>query len=394
MQTILCIATFFKGGPFLEECHRQGWSVILLTAESLAGADWPRQAIAEIHTIRQNASKEELEHQVTAIARRHPVARVAALDDFDVETGATIREFLQAPGFGATVANRFRDKLTMRSRARSLGLAVPEFTAVFNDAEVSSWVSRVAPPWVLKPRSSAASTGIRKITGADHLRQTLESLGDSRGSFLLEQFVTGDVYHVDAIVRRGKIVLAVPSKYGTPPMKVAHEGGVFVTRRLRDRSADARRLLAANRTLLTGFELKDGVSHSEFIAGATGLHFLETAARVGGAYIVDMIEAGTGLNFWREWAKIALAGEDGPYEVPKPRSDASGIALCLARQDEPDLSSFADPEIAVRIRKHHHAGLIVKSADYARVEALLAQYVERFSRDFLATMPVPERPAQ
>jgi hypothetical protein len=48
----------------------------------------------------------------------------------------------------------------------------------------------------------------------------------------------------------------------------------------------------------------------------------------------------------------------------------------------------------MRIFRPHHAGLIVKSSDPARVEALLDAYAERFSRDFLATMPVPERPVQ
>jgi biotin carboxylase len=392
--TILCIATYFKGDPFLRECHRLGARVLLLTADTLAGAAWPREAIAEIHTIPRTAGEADIRRVVASIAQRHPIARIAALDDFDVEMGAMLREFLQLPGFGRSVASRFRDKLAMRTTAKKLGVAVPDFTGVFNDDEVNAWSSRVPPPWVLKPRSSAAATGIKKIATAADLWPALHAAGDDRPACLLEAFVAGEVFHVDSIVRNGKVVLAVPSRYGRPPMQIAHEGGIFVTRRLSDKSPEAVALLAANRKLLTGFELRNGVSHTEFIIGKAGVTFLETSARVGGAYIVNVVEAATGVNLWHEWAKLELAGEDGAYKAPKPSHHAAGIALCLSRQAQPDLSAYNDAEIVMKIPKDHHAGVIVRSTDYARVDALLDSYAARFSTDFLATMPAPERPVE
>ena len=127
----------------------------------------------------------------------------------------------------------------------------------------------------------------------------------------------GDVYHVDSIVWNGEVVFAVAFKYGRPPMQIAHEGGIFITRRSRTRPADGSALLALNRRLQDGLGLRRGVSHTEFIRrdGSDGgeFVFLETSARVGGAFIVDTIEAGTGINLWREWAKIEVAGERGSY---------------------------------------------------------------------------------
>jgi biotin carboxylase len=392
MTTILCIATYLKGEDFIRECRAQGCDVVLLTDTKLADAAWPREAIREVQTIARTANEDEIRRAVTAIARTIRIDRVVALDDFDVEMGAMIREFLQAPGFGRTVASKFRDKLVMRTEARRLGLRVPEFTAVFNDEEVSRWIDHVPPPWILKPRSSAASTGLRKVAGRTDLWQALEAVAADRGGYLLEQFVSGDVYHVDSILRHGTIVFAVASKYGRPPFEVAHRGGVFVTRRLRDQSAEAAELLAANHVLLTGFGLRNGVSHTEFIAGAGGVNFLETSARVGGAFIVDVVAAATGVHLWREWARLEIAGETGDYSPPPVLQDAAGIALCLARQETPDLSQYQEPEIVVRLQKHHHAGLIVKSPDYERIEAVLESYTRRFRDDFLATMPAPDRP--
>jgi len=394
MPTVLCIATYFKGDAFLRECRRLGAAVLLLTSDTLANAEWPREAIDELHTVARGASDSDIRARIAAVARRRSISRVAALDDFDVETAGMLREFLQLPGFGRTVASRFRDKLAMRTAARRIGLAVPEFSGLFNDRQVNEWANRVAPPWVLKPRSSAAATGIRKIARLDDLWPALEAAGADRDMCLLEQFVAGEVCHVDSIVRNGEIVFAIASKYGRPPMQIAHEGGIFVTRRLPDSSPDAAALLRANQTLLGGFGLRNGVSHTEFIVGDRGVTFLETSARVGGAYIVDVVEAATGVNLWREWAKIELACEDGAYEAPRPEANGAGIALCLARQEHPDLSGYDDPEIVTRIPKAHHAGLIVRSPDYGRVETLLDDYAHRFARDFLATMPAPERPVE
>jgi biotin carboxylase len=397
-MTILCIATYFKGDPFLRECKALGCTVLLLTTDKLVGAEWPRESIDEIHSVPRDASDEAIRHHVDKIARRHRIDRIAALDDFDVELAAMLREHLRVPGMGRTTASRFRDKLAMRMQARTLGVPVPEFSAAFNDQDVSDWAARVTPPWVLKPRSSAAAIGIKRVDDRDALWRALEAAGDDRGACVLEQFVPGDVYHVDSIVWNSQVVFAVAFKYGRPPMEVSHEGGLFITRRLPDDSAEARAVLAMNRTLPEGLGLRRGVSHTEFIraegAGGAGYVFLETSARVGGAYIVDTIEAATGINLWREWAKVEIAGEHGIYTVPPHQNDYAGIVLTLARQETPDMAAYTDVEIATTIRKDFHAGLIVRSAEPQRVEALLADYTQRFYRDFFATAPPPERPVE
>jgi biotin carboxylase len=395
MLTILCIATYFKGDAFLRECRARGCTVLLLTVDSLAGAEWPREAIDEIHTFRRGAGDDDIRRRVDAIARSRPIERIAALDDFDVELAAMLREHLQVAGIGRTTASFFRDKLAMRMKARALGLAVPEFSPVFNDQAVNDWTGRVSPPWVLKPRSSAAAIGIIKAGSREELWRALDAAGDGRSNRVLEQFVPGDVYHVDSIVWQGKVVFAVAFKYGRPPMQIAHDGGVFITRRLADASEEGRVLLQQNERLQEGLGLLRGVSHSEFIRrGNADYVFLETSARVGGAFIADTIEAATGVNLWREWATIEIAGEHGEYVVPPQRRDYAGIVLSLARQEAPDMSAFTDPEIVTTIRKHHHAGVIVRSPDPLRVEALIEDYMQRFYRDYFATAPPPERPVE
>ena len=390
--TVLCIATYRKGDEFLRECRRQGCRVLLLTDEKLRDADWPREAIDEFFYVRRDMPEADIRKGAAFLARTERIDRIVALDDFDVETAAMLREYLHIPGMGETTGRAFRDKLAMRARARSAGIPCPEFVHPVNHDAINEWTARIAPPWVLKPRSQAAAIGIRKIGTTDELWQMLESLGDDRPEYVLEQFVPGDVYHVDSLVFDRRVVFAAASRYGTPPMAVAHEGGIFVTRTLADDDPVARELKTLNARILDSFGLHRGVSHTEFIRARDGqLYFLETSARVGGAYIVDVVEAATAINLWREWARIEIAGERGSYELPKTRGEFAGIVLSLARQEWPDMSRYTDAEIVTRVNKRHHAGLIVASADEARVRELVESYPARFYADFHASAPPPAR---
>jgi biotin carboxylase len=392
--TLLCIATYRKGDDFLRECRHQGCRVLLLTDESLRDADWPRDAVDAFYYVNRGMPPGDIRKGAAFVARTERLDRIVALDDFDVETAAMLREYLHVPGMGETTSRAFRDKLAMRSRARAASIACPEFVHPVNHEAIHEWTSRVAPPWVLKPRSQAAAIGIKKIGSGEELWRVLDALGDARPEYVLEQFVPGDVYHVDSLVFDRRIVFAAASRYGTPPMAVAHEGGIFVTRTLSDGDPTATRLKAMNARVLDSFGLQRGVSHTEFIRGHDGeIYFLETSARVGGAYIVDVVEAATGTNLWREWAKIEIAGEYGTYAPPPSKGAYAGIVLSLARQEEPDMSGYNDPEVVTRVKKRHHAGLIVASQDEGRVRELVESYAARFYRDFHASAPAPERAA-
>jgi biotin carboxylase len=394
-MTVLCIATYRKGDEFLRECRARGARVLLLTEEKLRDADWPREAIDDVYYIRRDMPADQIRVGAAHLARKERLDRIVALDDFDVELAAMLREYLRVPGMGDTAARRFRDKLVMRERARAAGIPCPDFVHVLHHETLGEWTSRVPPPWVLKPRSQAAAIGIVKLSSVGELWDAVHALGDAQADYLLERFIPGDVYHVDSIVCDGQVRFAIASRYRTPPMTVAHEGGIFVTTTLSNDDSAAAALGALNAQVLTSFGLESGASHTEFIQARDGSwQFLETSARVGGAYIVDVIEAATGANLWREWARTELATAGDPYRPGFKTARSAGIVLSLARQEWPDTSAYTDPEIVTRIRKRHHAGLIVASDRAHRVSDLLDGYVARFTQDFHASAPAPSRPTE
>jgi biotin carboxylase len=394
--TLLCLASYHKGFEFLREAKRQGCRVLLVTSASLQDADWPREAIDDIFYMQDDKKRWKLDDLILGashLARQVPIDRIVPLDDFDLEKASALREHLRIPGMGESTTRHFRDKLAMRVTAQDAGLPVPAFVHVLNDDRIRAFCRRVPPPWFLKPRHQAGAIGIRKINGEDELWAATEALGDERSYFLLEEYVAGDVCHVDSIVYEREVLAAIPSQYGTPPFDVSHGGGVFTTRLMDRTTPAARELLDLNRRLLAALGLVRGVSHSEYIRGRDGrLVFLETSARVGGAHIADLIEAATGINMWAEWAKVEIAGGQQPYTVPPLTTDFAGLLVCLARQEHPDLSAYTDPEIVWRLQKPHHAGVVVRSPNPERVDALLASYSERFHQDFVAALPAAQTP--
>ena len=277
------------------------------------------------------------------------------------------------------------DSLPSPSASRCFSIRALRFFARSTALASSSAALRV-----LKPRFEAGAVGIRKLYDSERVWRTLDELGDNQSFYLLEQFVPGDVYHVDSLIWDREVVFITVSRYGAPPLSITQGGGIFNTRTLSPDSEDAQTIEKHTRDLIKALRMVRGVTHTEFIRGSDGrFYFLETAARVGGANIDRLVDAATGVALWAEAAKIEVAQLRGEqYQLPPIRHDMAGLIICLAQQQHPDLSTYQDPEIVWRLdNKEYHAGLLVASPDYARVEQLLNQYSERFAHDFLAVAP-------
>ncbi len=75
----------------------------------------------------ENLTCEQILNTVSWMARGRRFDRVVALDEFDLETAAMIREHMRLPGMGVTATAFYRDKLAMRMGARERALPCPSF---------------------------------------------------------------------------------------------------------------------------------------------------------------------------------------------------------------------------------------------------------------------------
>lgn len=398
--TFLCISTYFKGNDFLKACKEEGNTVYLVTNKKLETKPWVRDHIDEFFYVEENEAGEYDMNQIinglAYVMRTRPVDRVVALDDFDVEKATHLREYFRIPGMGQTTGRYFRDKLAMRTKAAESGILVPGFSALFNDEAINAFIEKYPGPWMIKPRSEASATGIKKMHNAAELWQTILDLGDKRHAYLVEQFKPGDVYHVDSISYNSRVIFSWNSKYLAPPFDVAHGGGIFRSVTVPFDSSEEHALETLAVDVLKAFGLRHSASHTEVIRCHDDgkYYFLETSSRVGGANLSEMVEASSGINLWKEWAKMETAEAKGEnYKLPPIRKDYSGIIISLARQEWPDLSVFNDPEIVWQMDEPYHVGLVVRSPSRERIIEILDNYVTIIQRDFHASAPAPDKPA-
>jgi len=398
-KTIVCISCYYKGYDFMDEMKKLGNKIILITSENLKEKNWPWQAIDEVFYMPETKpSVWNLDHLVQGFShlmKTRKINAVIALDDYDVEKAALIREIFRIPGMGQTTHRYFRDKLAMRQKAKDSGINVPEFTAVFNNNEVENFISKVPAPWVLKPRSEASASGIKKLKNKEELWEALEGLGEERHLFLLESFKPGDVYHVDSLTFNKQIVFTSASKYLAPPMQVSHEGGVFRTKTLGRYSEEFTALDAANAKVLLNFGLLNGATHTEFIRGKEDgkWYFLETSSRVGGAHIPDLVEASSNINIWREWAKIEDALlRSKSYEVSKPTGYYSGLIVALIKDKNPVYDQFQCDEVVKFIPIDYHVAIVYKSKDSDIILERLDRAAEKIHAHLLNIIPPQEKP--
>ena len=393
--TILCISTYEKGQRFLKEAARLGANVLLLTVDTLEHASWPRESLTKLITMPENLAPAQVLNTVTYLARTNHIDRIVALDEFDLEVAALLREHMRLPGMGESLNRNFRDKLAMRVSAKQKSVPVPEFTGVFNYEDLHTFLRNVPGPWLLKPRANASAIGIRKIESPDDLWPILDQLGDLQSHYVLERFVPGEIFHVEGVTWNGKVLFGAPYKYGKPPMQTMHQGGIFSTRALDRESIDAQSLNTIHKQVIESLGLVSGVTHTEFIKShADGkFYFLETAARVGGAHIADVVEFASGINPWVEWARIEVATLlKMEYTLPNLTYQYAGSVICLARQEHPDTGSYDAPEVVHHLNRHHHAGLILRADSAKRIEDLIGHYTGRFLEDFCAVVPPPDKP--
>ena len=391
--TFLCVSCEYKGADFIKSCKSEGNKVYLVTSKSLENEAWPREFLDDIFFVDSTEhcvwNMTDVINGLAYFMQSHSVDRIVALDDFDVEKAALMREHFRIPGMGQTTQRYFRDKLAMRIKAQEEGIAVPPFSALFNDQEVNNYTAKYEAPWVVKPRAEASATGIRKIHHVEDLWKLLHELGENRHQYLIEQFKPGDVYHADALSYEGKVKFCRVSRYLDTPFDVAQGGGIFRSQTIPLGSDDDKALQKLNREVMKAFGMQYSASHTEFIkSNETGeFYFLETSCRVGGANLAEMVEAASDINLWSEWAKLeTAAAHKAPYQLPKVRKGHSGIIVSLSRFQQPDTSSFNDPEICWRMNKDYHIGLILKSKQPERIRELLDNYVDRVFRDFHASI--------
>ncbi|MFD7668187.1 acetyl-CoA carboxylase biotin carboxylase subunit family protein [Streptomyces sp. NPDC059788] len=344
---------------------------------------------------------------VLAAARRLATARppraVLALAEVDVERAAVLRAEWGLPGMAPEHAEAYRDKVLMKRYARKAGLRVPDFAEANQVADVTAFLrEHPGRKAVVKPRGGSGSTGVRVLDGPappDGLEAALRALPHE-----VEEFVEGDLYHVDALMVDGRPVAAVPSRY-TGDGCLSHWTDSSLGSCTLDRDDPlAARLETAAWDLVASLPSPPSLFvHAEFfVTPGRDIVLCEVAARVGGGPIPEMLRHVLGEDPRALWSRVQ-AGLPVDLDAIRARTrTAPSVAFGgLPPRDarvvrvprEPD--GVHDFRLATRVgddwrgRRYRNrksgdflATWVVTGTDTAATTARLAETAEQIARGF------------
>ena len=260
----------------------------------------------EVHVLPTLEDWAEVAALARQLAARHgPIDRVIALSEFDLDLGASLRETLGARGPTSLATRLVRDKVAMKRAVSAAGMRVPRFSTALDRAAVHDFARRTGLPLILKPRTGAASHGVHRADTPEQLETLLRSIDP--GAYEVEEYVSGDIYHIDGLVAGGILQANRSARYLNTCLDF--ENGLPLGSVAVDDPHLTRELDRLTHRVLAALRLETGAYHLEVIrAEQPGPEwvFLEIGGRVGGGEIPFVWNDVYGIDLVGSWIRLLL----------------------------------------------------------------------------------------
>lgn len=246
--------------------------------------------------------------EARAIHRRQPVDFVIAFSEYDLDAAALVRTEFNIPG--AKVADNLlcRNKASMKEALTGSSVRYPQYRNVASRGGVEAFCHEHGFPVILKPQVGAASDGVVKIERLEDI----PDLPDFNG-YEVEEYIEGDIYHVDAILAADSMPYFKVSKYlntcldfrnGLPLGSVTVDDRAFIAR-----------VRAFTEEVCLRLNLHNQAIHLEIIERRGELVFLEIGGRVGGGEIPFVALRSEGIDLYELWTRAALEVAIAPVDT-------------------------------------------------------------------------------
>jgi biotin carboxylase len=224
---------------------------------------------------------------------------------------AVLARSLGCRGIEPETAVRFRDKWLQKEYVRAAGLSTAR-SLVIEDIHLSADLPEL--PWeraVLKPISGVGTrltTVVRDTAGLRAAAAGFARQDPRLRTFVLEEFVDGDEWLVDGVVREGEVVFHSVAAYGQPCLSAVSSRQPLKFRRF-DPDSD-KQVYAAVDPVVTGalkaLGLRDGLFHMELFHQGDQVIFSECAARRGSALVQEEVHCKFNVDLGEEAVRAAL----------------------------------------------------------------------------------------
>lgn len=257
--------------------------------------------------VRDPANAEDV---VSAIVRAEDIldfSVVTTADEFPMVTTSLVARTLGLKSLSLPRTLALRDKFHQKQLIAEAGIRTAN-TRVAHDIRNPPFMAEQYPV-IIKPFAEAGTHGTSLVRTKNELQEFANAAlaSDNPGPWLLEEYIEGDEFHIDGVVRDGQLVFFSLSRYLNNPLNIRNGGfnGSVVLDPLdyEDLYAEARDIAVR---ALRALDHRDGVCHLEVFRQENRFVFGECAGRVGGGRMAQVIRHKFGVDMHDEWARSVL----------------------------------------------------------------------------------------
>ncbi len=244
---------------------------------------------------------DELENTVRGLILSPEKTFIFSFNEIGYEAAAHLRALFGLPGQKSGEISLLRNKFLLRSVLQESSipeLVTPKYQSFDKEKLFSSpyayykeVVEFFSVPFIVKPKNASGCYGVEEICSEKDFTALST---DSSLSYLIEEYIAGDLYHVDSLVIAGKILKIFASKYNRPLLE--YKNGLITGSIPLLELPDA--FQAINERLVQSLSITDGILHTEvfFSKQKNSFVFLESTLRPGGALIIPCYQKTFGVN--------------------------------------------------------------------------------------------------
>lgn len=317
---------------------------------------------------------EELENLVIKLHQQEKFDLLIALSEKDILRVAKLRELLGIQGQNYFSALLYRDKYIMKQFAKIIGLNVPEFSTFSEPCELMEKVSKIGFPILIKPLSKSGSEGVQVLKNKEEYDAYLEKKSLWGENYDVEQFILGDMYHVDGIVENNKLKFVSVSKYwnslgkSTTLMESTQNTTItFADFTINKSDWEFLLLKGETKKFVEKSNFNNGTIHAEFIISEKDKtpYFIEIASRTGGLMISDTIEKKYGI-IMNEVSFYLQVGQKVTYPLKNEPENFGFLTVFPQNKKliEYDVSKIKQDLNVIDFYENHKIGKHYKSTEY------------------------------
>ena len=317
---------------------------------------------------------EELENLVIKLHQQEKFDLLIALSEKDILRVAKLRELLGIQGQNYFSALLYRDKYIMKQFAKIIGLNVPEFSTFSEPCELMEKVSKIGFPILIKPLSKSGSEGVHVLKNKEEYDDYLEKKSLWGENYDVEQFILGDMYHVDGIVENNELKFVSVSKYwnslgkSTTLMESTQNTTItFADFTINKSDWEFLLLKGETKKFVEKSNFNNGTIHAEFIISEKDKtpYFIEIASRTGGLMISDTIEKKYGI-IMNEVSFYLQVGQKVTYPLKNEPENFGFLTVFPQNKKliEYDVSKIKQDLNVIDFYENHKIGKHYKSTEY------------------------------